>query len=108
MALRPSRLRRINQRLTLAKYKVRTSTARAFTSLVGVLIAKHQIKKSSMCGITKQKRIWFLFSRTAESRNLNRLLISSELLDGIQFFLILFLLIKILNALFESYSNNKY
>ncbi len=57
MALRPSRLRRINQRLTLAKYKVRTSTDRAFTSLVGVLIAKHQIKKSIMRGITKQKRI---------------------------------------------------
>lgn len=112
MSLKPSRLRRINQRLTLAKYKIKTSASRTLKGLVIVFITKRVVKKYIMLAINNQKSRYFLFYRASASASeyklLNQLVIYDGILSRIQLFLILFLFISISNAIAQSYSNNKY
>lgn len=123
MVLKRSRLRRLNQRLTLAKYKIKSSSSRTLKSLVVVVFAKGVIDKSIMITkntiitIKNQKPGYSLFPRASASQSelLNQLITSHDklvtyyyIIHRLQLFLILFLFLSISNAIFESYSNNKY
>ena len=116
MALKPSRLRRINQRLTLAKYKIKSSTSSTLGSLVVGFIAKCKVKKSIMITermINDQNRRYSLFSSAAASdskllNHYNQLVRYYVILDLIEYYMILFLFLSIFNAIVQSYSNNKY
>lgn len=110
MTLQPSRLRRVNQRLTLAKYKIRTSTSNTFKGLVLVLLAKPKLKKYILFTTNQQRRTFSLFYRASasEARFLNQLVIAYEILNLVQIYLILAIVISICNSITKSYSNNKY
>ena len=126
MTLKPSRLRRLNQRLTLAKHKIKSSSSISITlkSLVVVFFAKRKLQKSIISTyrminkINDQNRSSSLFSSlfssasaASDSKLVNdydRLVRYYGVLNPIESYLISFLLLSIFNAIVQSYSNNKY
>ena len=110
MSLKPSKLRRLNQRITLAMHKIKSSVPGPLLSLVAVLIAENAITKYAE-GIMNKPKILLIFEPSfsnSEIRLLRKLAYGGLLLGSAEAVLEVVVAIRVLNALIQSYSNSKY
>ena len=113
MSLKPSKLRRLNQRVTLAGHKIRRSVTKPFLSLLVVLTTNATVQEYSLRLtniVNKRKRFYFFQTPFSESEILllNRLGVCTLLLHSLETVLEVMLVIRIFKVIFESYSNSKY
>ena len=110
MSLKPSKLRRLNQRVTLAIHKIKSSLPGPLLSLVAVLIAENAITKYTGEIMNKPKIFLILEPSLSNSeiRLLRKLSYGALLLGSVEAVLEVVVTIRVLNAIVQSYSNNKY
>ena len=112
MTLKPSKLRRLNQRLTLAKYKTKDRIGQIITSIIGASITKKFISQTIHTTITSKQSRGF-FSNTvklsaSEARYLKQLQLYYVACNYLETGLAVVLICRIVMAIFQSYSRKKY
>ena len=112
MALKPSKLRRLNQRVTLAKHKFGSAVGKPFLSLLVMETARGALETYARLLINKRNRPYFYFFSTpvpaSEIILLNRMHVCFILLGYLETGLGGLVVIRIFKVIFDSYSNNKY
>ena len=103
-------MRRLNQRITLAINKIKISTPGPLLSLGTVSLTKSAIQKYMLIITNNRKRSYFFSAAASASqiRLLNQLSSGYVLLRFLESGLIVIVISTISNAIFQSYSNNKY
>lgn len=110
MSLKPNKLRRLNQRLTLAIHKIKSSLPGPLLSLVAVLIANNAVTKYAE-GIVNKPKIFLIFEPSLSNSEIilfRKLAYGALLLSSVEVLLEVVVTIRVLNAIVQSYSNNKY